>query len=87
MLKILDRDIQIRDVKNFIDRWTKHFKENYKGKYQESSKYLDEHIRNQKDKYRTRYQRNSNIISGIAGSLILFVIALLIKFITGISLF
>jgi hypothetical protein len=87
LLQILDRNIQIRDVKNFIECWTKHFKQNYKRKYQESSKYLDEHIKIQREKYRNRSQRISRIIETIAGSVIILLIALLVKFFTGISLF
>lgn len=86
LLQILARKIQIRDVKNFIERWTNHFKNNYKSKYRESSKYLDEHIKIQREKYRTRSQKISRMIEIIAGSILILIIALLVKFLTGISI-
>jgi hypothetical protein len=78
-IPILERSINRNDVKNFCKKWTKYFKDNYRNKYQESSKTIDEHIQIQREKRRRKHQRNSYIIIGIIATIIGGIILLLIQ--------
>lgn len=82
LIPILERKIQRNDVKNFCQRWTKYFNNNYKTKYRETSKTLDEHIMIQREKHWVKSQRVSKIIEGIVATIVGGLILLLIQLIT-----
>jgi len=82
LIPILERKIQRNDVKNFCQRWTKYFNNNYKTKYRETSKTLDEHIMVRREKHWVKSQRISKIIEGIVATIVGGLILLLIQLIT-----
>ena len=86
LIKILDKNIQMNDVKNFIGQKTNFFKNNYKKKYQESSKIIERYVDIQRKKGVQRQLNFINIVSSIIAGVIIVIIGILIKYFAGINL-
>ena len=87
LIPILDRNILMHDVENFIEWKTKHFKDNYTNKYRDSSRILERYIKIQGEKYRKKSQLRGSLINYITGAVVLLIIGLLVRYFSGISLF